>query len=213
MVLEQEPRTRRAGKLSDAGQGFPGPAIPRGFQRLRKNICRIVNCGNVGDRDNAICDIFADFEMATCDVTRAVGNLALLGKLNRAGIVHLEHGGCRLPEAQITYDLAHTRRGVRGAKACARLSFRGRRVKRSGLMDFPASSAARSENGSQKGSTICGRVKMMVGNLMDWSVGRSDPGGCCSGQLFAVVVMGGAATPKGVFAALTTHAMSRSSGQ
>eukprot|EP00962_Isochrysis_galbana_P007851 scaffold2131_cov113-Isochrysis_galbana.AAC.2 len=45
--------------------------------------------------------------MATCDVTRAVGNLALLGKLNRAGIVYLEHGGCRLPEAQITYDLAH----------------------------------------------------------------------------------------------------------
>eukprot|EP00962_Isochrysis_galbana_P034274 scaffold11573_cov114-Isochrysis_galbana.AAC.2 len=34
-----------------------------------------------------------------------------------------------------------------------------------------------------------------------------------SGQLFAVVVMGGAATPKGVFAALTTHAKSRSSGQ
>jgi len=30
MVLEQEPRTRRAGKLSDAGQGFTGPAIPRG---------------------------------------------------------------------------------------------------------------------------------------------------------------------------------------
>eukprot|EP00962_Isochrysis_galbana_P055491 scaffold27266_cov159-Isochrysis_galbana.AAC.1 len=69
----------------------------------------------------------------------------------------------------------------------------------SGLKDFPASSAARSENGSLKGSTICGRVKMVVGILMDWSVGRSDPGGCCSGQLFAVVVMGGAATPKGVF--------------
>eukprot|EP00962_Isochrysis_galbana_P024780 scaffold7609_cov112-Isochrysis_galbana.AAC.7 len=97
-----------------------------------------------------------------------------------------------------------TRRGVRGAKACARLSFRGRRVNRSGsgLMDFSASSAARNENGSQNGSTICGRVQMVV-----------DPGGCCSGQLFAVVVMGGAATPKGVFAALTTHAMSRSSGQ
>eukprot|EP00962_Isochrysis_galbana_P049941 scaffold21401_cov116-Isochrysis_galbana.AAC.6 len=27
MVLEQEPRTRRAGKLSDAGQGFTGPAM------------------------------------------------------------------------------------------------------------------------------------------------------------------------------------------
>eukprot|EP00962_Isochrysis_galbana_P011477 scaffold3219_cov105-Isochrysis_galbana.AAC.7 len=37
--------------------------------------------------------------------------------------------------------------------------------------------------------------------------------GCCSGQPFAVVVTGGAATPKGVFAALTTHAKSRSSGQ
>eukprot|EP00962_Isochrysis_galbana_P019275 scaffold5611_cov132-Isochrysis_galbana.AAC.7 len=38
----------------------------------------------------------------------------------------------------------------------------------------------------------------------DWNL--ENPEGCCSGQLFAVVVMGGAATPKGVFAALTTHA-------
>eukprot|EP00962_Isochrysis_galbana_P015981 scaffold4566_cov118-Isochrysis_galbana.AAC.5 len=45
----------------------------------------------------------------------------------------------------------------------------------------------------------------------DWNL--ENPEGCCSGQLFAVVVMGGAATPKGVFAALTTHAKSRSSGQ
>eukprot|EP00962_Isochrysis_galbana_P007949 scaffold2166_cov149-Isochrysis_galbana.AAC.1 len=50
----------------------------------------------------------------------------------------------------------------------------------SGLKDFPASSAARSENGSLKGSRICGRVKMV------WLV-------------FRWIVMGGAATPKGVF--------------
>eukprot|EP00962_Isochrysis_galbana_P022367 scaffold6695_cov136-Isochrysis_galbana.AAC.6 len=43
----------------------------------------------------------------------------------------------------------------------------------------------------------------------DWNL--ENPEGCCSGQLFAVVVMGGAATPKGVFAALTTHAKSLSS--
>jgi len=43
----------------------------------------------------------------------------------------------------------------------------------SGLKDFPASSAARSENGSLKGSKICGRVKLVVGILMGWSVGRS----------------------------------------
>eukprot|EP00962_Isochrysis_galbana_P027085 scaffold8475_cov124-Isochrysis_galbana.AAC.6 len=59
----------------------------------------------------------------------------------------------------------------------------------SGLKDFPASSAAKSENGSLKGSTMH--------NL--WKGEDGDPGGCCSGQLFAVVVMGGAATPKGVF--------------
>eukprot|EP00962_Isochrysis_galbana_P037338 scaffold13013_cov128-Isochrysis_galbana.AAC.3 len=45
----------------------------------------------------------------------------------------------------------------------------------------------------------------------DWNL--ENPEGYCSGQLFAVVVMGGAATPKGVFAALTTHAKSLSSGQ
>eukprot|EP00962_Isochrysis_galbana_P015923 scaffold4549_cov136-Isochrysis_galbana.AAC.8 len=91
-------------------------------------------------------------------------------------------------------------RGVRGAKACARLSFRGRRVNRSGLLVFPAA--------------------QLQGVRMDRKLGaqsvegcNGDPGGCCSGQLFAVVVMGGAATPKGVFAALTTHAKSRSSGQ
>jgi len=39
-------------------------------------------------------------------------------------------------------------------KACARLSFRGRRVNRSGLKVFPASSAAVGKNGSQIGSTI-----------------------------------------------------------
>eukprot|EP00962_Isochrysis_galbana_P001077 scaffold276_cov116-Isochrysis_galbana.AAC.13 len=44
----------------------------------------------------------------------------------------------------------------------------------------------------------------------DWNL--ENPEGCCSGQHFAVVVMGGAATPKGVFAALTTHAKSLSSG-
>ena len=43
----------------------------------------------------------------------------------------------------------------------------------SGLKDFPANSAAGSENGSLKWSTIFGRVKMVVGILMDWSVGRS----------------------------------------
>eukprot|EP00962_Isochrysis_galbana_P015930 scaffold4550_cov128-Isochrysis_galbana.AAC.6 len=90
--------------------------------------------------------------------------------------------------------------GVRGAKACARLSFRGRRVNRSGLLVFPAA--------------------QLQGVRMDRKLGaqsvegcNGDPGGCCSGQLFAVVVMGGATTPKGVFAALTTHAKSRSSGQ
>eukprot|EP00962_Isochrysis_galbana_P055470 scaffold27248_cov133-Isochrysis_galbana.AAC.6 len=40
-----------------------------------------------------------------------------------------------------------------------------------------------------------------------------NPEGCCSGQLFAVVVMGGAATPKGVFAALTPRAGALASGQ
>jgi len=33
-----------------------------------------------------------------------------------------------------------------------------------------------------------------------------NPGGYCSGQLFAVVVWVGAATPEGVFAALATRA-------
>jgi len=43
----------------------------------------------------------------------------------------------------------------------------------SGLKAFPASSAARGENESLKGSKICGRVKLVVGILMGWSVGRS----------------------------------------
>eukprot|EP00962_Isochrysis_galbana_P024760 scaffold7602_cov123-Isochrysis_galbana.AAC.6 len=38
---------------------------------------------------------------------RLVTLRSLASSLNRAGIVYLEHGGCRLPEAQITYDLAH----------------------------------------------------------------------------------------------------------
>eukprot|EP00962_Isochrysis_galbana_P049322 scaffold20836_cov106-Isochrysis_galbana.AAC.3 len=41
----------------------------------------------------------------------------------------------------------------------------------------------------------------------DWNL--ENPEGRCSGQISAVVVMGGAATPKGVFAALTTHAKSQ----
>eukprot|EP00962_Isochrysis_galbana_P005473 scaffold1487_cov116-Isochrysis_galbana.AAC.12 len=45
----------------------------------------------------------------------------------------------------------------------------------------------------------------------DWNL--ENPEGCCSGQLFAVVVMGGAATPKGVFAALTPRAGALASGQ
>eukprot|EP00962_Isochrysis_galbana_P008541 scaffold2376_cov115-Isochrysis_galbana.AAC.16 len=35
-----------------------------------------------------------------------------------------------------------------------------------GPQGFPASSAARGENGSLKGSKICGRVKLVVGILM-----------------------------------------------
>eukprot|EP00962_Isochrysis_galbana_P015295 scaffold4394_cov113-Isochrysis_galbana.AAC.1 len=45
----------------------------------------------------------------------------------------------------------------------------------------------------------------------DWNLEK--PEGCCSGQLFAVVVMGGAATCKGVFAALTPRAGALVSGQ
>eukprot|EP00962_Isochrysis_galbana_P000855 scaffold249_cov132-Isochrysis_galbana.AAC.9 len=57
-------------------------------------------------------------------------------------------------------------------------------------------------------------ISEVLTNELKVRLNLKNPEGCCSGQPFAVVVMGGAATPKeGVFAALTTHAKSRSSGQ
>eukprot|EP00962_Isochrysis_galbana_P034806 scaffold11844_cov139-Isochrysis_galbana.AAC.1 len=43
-----------------------------------------------------------------------------------------------------------------------------------GPQGLQASSAAKSGNGSEIASTICGRVQMVVDNLMEWSEGRSD---------------------------------------
>eukprot|EP00962_Isochrysis_galbana_P015740 scaffold4502_cov119-Isochrysis_galbana.AAC.13 len=62
---------------------------------------------------------------------------------------------------------------VRGAIACTRLSLEAERLS-------------------------LGPPDLQLPAQLQWN-----PEGYCSGQLFAVVVMGGAATPKGVFAALT----------
>eukprot|EP00962_Isochrysis_galbana_P009954 scaffold2753_cov115-Isochrysis_galbana.AAC.12 len=65
---------------------------------------------------------------------------------------------------------------VQGAMACTRLSLEAERQS-------------------------LGPPDLQLQAMLQWN-----PEGCCSGQLFAVVVMGGAATPKGVFAALTPRA-------
>eukprot|EP00962_Isochrysis_galbana_P054471 scaffold26033_cov104-Isochrysis_galbana.AAC.3 len=78
---------------------------------------------------------------------------------------------------------------------------------------------ARSRGGDArhlKQSGCCGddgvvKIKVCRPNVAQWAGVRwceatRNPEGCCSGQLFAVVVREGAATPEGVFAALTSRA-------
>eukprot|EP00962_Isochrysis_galbana_P036108 scaffold12417_cov131-Isochrysis_galbana.AAC.14 len=67
---------------------------------------------------------------------------------------------------------------VRGAIACTRLSLEAERLS-------------------------LGPPDLQLPAQLQWV---DNPEGCCSGQLFAAVVREGAATPEGVFAALTSRA-------